>query len=522
MLYFSRWKHTMVIGVCLLAILLAAPNLFTDKELDGFPSWLPKQTVHLGLDLQGGSQLLLEVNSKVYYRDQYASFENQIRSSLRDKKIGYVGLSSSGSAVNFSVRKSEDAAEAKKAVRKVDRDADIAIEGDRFSVTYGEQQLHRMLDHVVGQSIEIVRRRIDETGTKEPIIQRQGSQRILLQVPGLDNPEQLKQLLGKTAKLTFHLMDESASLEKAVQTGVAPVGSLLLEGEGRDGQISYHLIKKKAMLTGDMLEDAQATFVNGRPVVSFRFNTFGGKQFGAITKQNIGKPFAVVLDNKVISAPVIQEPILGGSGIIQGNFNVQTANELAMLLRAGALPVPLAILEERTVGPSLGEDSIEAGKLAGLVGVCLVVGFMLLSYGTFGLLATCALAIYMTLILAMLSLFQATLTMPGIAGIVLTIGMAVDANVLIFERIREEVRAGAAPSTAIERGFRHAFSAIFDSNITTLIVALLLYMYGSGPVRGFAVTLAIGIVSSMFSAITMTRYFIVLWFRQRKPQELRI
>lgn len=522
MLHFSRWKHTMIIGFCLWAILLAAPNLIPYDHYKNMPSWLPTQTVHLGLDLQGGSQLLLEVNSKVYYRDQYASLEDQIRTSLREKKIGYLGLTSNAQKISFSVRKTEDVAAVKKLLRKIDIELEFHVSDTLITAQYSEAHLQKLLDHVVEQSIEIVRRRIDETGTKEPIIQRQGDTRILLQVPGLDNPEQLKQLLGKTAKLTFHLLDENASLETAIQSGIAPAGSMLLEGELVNGKPTSYLLRKKVLLTGDQLADAQATISEGRSVVNFRFNTFGAKQFGNITKQNTGKPFAIVLDQKVISAPVIREPILGGSGQISGNFTPQSANELAMLLRAGALPVPLSIIEERTVGPSLGEDSIEAGKVAGLVGISLVVCFMLLSYGAFGLFATCALSIYMTLILALLSLFQATLTMPGIAGIVLTIGMAVDANVLIFERIREEITAGAAPSSAIRRGFEHALSAILDSNITTLIVAILLYIYGSGPVRGFAVTLAIGILSSMFSAITMTRYFIALWFNRAKPDSIRI
>jgi preprotein translocase subunit SecD len=368
---------------------------------------------------------------------------------------------------------------------------------------------------VVEQSIEIIRRRIDETGTREPTIQRQGEDRILVQLPGVKDPERIKKLLGKTAKLTFHLVDPTTPLADAFQ-GRVPPGSVLLpaaEGEG----ISHYVVRKRVRVSGERLIDAQPTFDQGRPVVSFRFDTLGGKKFGDTTRDNVGKQLAIILDGAVISAPSIREPILGGSGIITGRFTVKEVQDLALLLRAGALPAPLTILEERTVGPSLGADSI-----ASLLGLVLVVAAMALVYTVFGIMADIALFINLVLIAGVLSLFQATLTLPGIAGIVLTIGMAVDANVLIFERIREEVRAGRTPISAIEAGYRRALTTIIDSNVTTLIAALLLLIFGSGPVKGFGVTLSIGIATSMFTAIMVTRYMVVTWLRQRRPSALPI
>ncbi|MBV8934281.1 MAG: protein translocase subunit SecD, partial [Alphaproteobacteria bacterium] len=376
----------------------------------------------------------------------------------------------------------------------------------------------------VDQSIEIIRRRIDETGTKEPTIQREGSDRILVQLPGVDNPEHVKALLGRTAKLTFQLVDTTVSLEDA-RRGRLPPGSEVLPAEegraGRSGPAAY-VVRKRVMVGGDTLVDAQPTFQNNEPVVSFRFDSAGAKRFGDATRENVGKPFAIVLDNKVISAPVIREPILGGSGIISGSFTVQSASDLALLLRAGALPAPITILEERTVGPDLGADSIHAGAVASIVGVILVVVFMFLFYGLFGVFADIALIFNLCLMLGSLSLLGATLTLPGIAGIALTMGMAVDANVLIYERIREEVRAGRTMLSALDAGFKRAFGTILDSHITTLVAGALMFWLGSGPVKGFAVTLSIGVLTSLFSAILVTRLLIVTWLRQWKPRVIPI
>lgn len=370
---------------------------------------------------------------------------------------------------------------------------------------------------VVQQSIEIVRRRIDETGTREPSIQRQGENRIVVQLPGVDDPERVKDLLGQTARMSFHLVDED------VVPGVDPIppGSRLLPSReiGPAGQPYEFVIRNRVMVSGDNLVDAQATFQDGQPVVSFRFDSVGAQRFGDATRNNVGRLFAIVLDDEVISAPVIREPILGGRGVISGSFTTQEAQDLALLLRAGALPAELVILEERSIGPGLGADSIAAGQFASILGAVLVVVFMVAVYGLFGTMASAALIINIILLLASLTILQATLTLPGIAGIVLTIGMAVDANVLIFERIREEVRAGRGPVSAIDYGYREAMSAIIDANVTTLIAALLLYQFGTGPIRGFAVTLSIGLVTSMFTAIMVTRLFMVSWLRAGRTKK---
>ncbi|MFQ5985423.1 MAG: protein translocase subunit SecD, partial [Alphaproteobacteria bacterium] len=376
----------------------------------------------------------------------------------------------------------------------------------------------------VEQSIEIVRRRIDETGTREPTIQRQGEDRILVQLPGVDDPDRIKGLLGKTAKLQFRLVDVGTSVADALQ-GRLPPGSELLEADDEvdaAGRPRLYVVRKRVIVGGDRLVDAQPTIQTNLPVVSFSFDRVGARKFGAATTENVGRPLAIVLDNKVISAPVIREPITGGAGIITGNFTVQETTDLALLLRAGALPAPLTILEERSVGPSLGADSIRAGKFAAILGLVLVVAFMTTGYGLFGLAANVALILNIVIIGGVLSLLQATLTLPGIAGIVLTIGMAVDANVLIFERVREEVANGRTPFSAVDAGYRRALTTIIDSNVTTFIAAILLFGLGSGPVKGFGVTLAIGIATSMFTAVMVTRMVIVLWLHRRRPRLLPI
>ncbi|MCP5362242.1 MAG: protein translocase subunit SecD [Hyphomicrobiales bacterium] len=519
MLHFSRLKISLILAVCLLAVVMSLPNFIRDEN--GKPaSWLPtNRTLNLGLDLQGGSYLLLEVDFDTYLRQQVEQLVDDIRAKLRENKIGYVNLGADEKFARFDLRDPPQADTAEEAIRDISRDFMISREGDSLRVSYRDDVLDTMRRNVLEQSIEIVRRRVDETGTREPIIQRQGDNRILLQVPGLQDPERLKQLLGRTAKMTFHLMDDTNPYPG---TAVRPGPGLeLLTGQD-EGKLRYYLIKKRVMLSGELLVNSQSTFERGQPVVSFRFNNQGARKFGDITKHNVGKPFAIVLDGKVISAPRINEPILGGSGIISGGFSVQEAQDLALLLRAGALPAPLEIVEERTVGPSLGQDSIDAGIAASIIGMVLVAVFMLLFYGLFGVFSTISLAVNLVLIMAALSLFGATLTLPGIAGIVLTIGMAVDANVLIFERIREEVNNGRTPLSATESGFKQAFTTILDANVTTLIATLLLFAFGSGPVKGFAVTLSIGIIASMFTAILLTRLMIATWLRRKRPKKLPI
>jgi preprotein translocase subunit SecD len=399
------------------------------------------------------------------------------------------------------------------------------MDDNLFMIRFTDQAILAIKNSAVDQSIEIVRRRIDETGTREPTIQRQGLDRILVQVPGLDDPERLKRLLGKTAKMSFHLLDNRGSMTEALK-GRIPPGTMLLSSieDTSEGQVRRYLVKKRVAVAGDRLIDSQPSYDSrsGQPIVNFRFDTLGGKKFGDVTKRNVNRPFAIVLDGKVISAPVIREPILGGSGQISGNFTISGAQDLALLLRAGALPAPLTILEERTVGPGLGADSIASGKTASIIGLVLVIIFMIITYGIFGVFANVALLVNMVLILGGLSLLQATLTLPGIAGIVLTIGMAVDANVLVFERIREEVRAGRTPISAIDSGYNRAITTIIDANLTTLIAALILFYFGSGPVRGFAVTLSIGIVTSMFTAIMLTRLLVVAWIKNRRITEVPI
>lgn len=514
MLEFPRWKILLVVCVCLWGILQALPNLLPEETRTEL-SFLPQDTMNLGLDLRGGSYLLLQVDMDIYLHEQLEQLLDDVRRRMREKRLGYRGLAVKDGVVIFTLRNRDDDELLSDALSDLFRDVetDIASNGN-VTLRYREKYIEQMKKMVIEQSIEIVRRRVDETGTREPIIQRQGDERILLQVPGLQDPEQLKRLLGKTAKMTFHLMSKTNPYpQKMVHP---PSGEQIVPG--KEGQL--YMIKRKVELSGDLLVDARASFQQGEPIVNFRFNTQGGKRFGQITRENVNKPFAIVLDGVVLTAPRINEPILGGAGMISGSFTVQSANDLALLLRAGALPAPLHILEERTVGPSLGQDSINAGKAAALVGIILVIAMIILFYGLFGLFSTLALAMNMVLIVAVLSLFQATLTLPGIAGMVLTMGMAVDANVLIFERIREEVRVGKTPFAAIDHGFRQAFKTILDSNITTLIATLLLFIYGSGPVKGFAVTLSAGILCSMFSAILLTRLMIILWLKRTRPKTI--
>ncbi len=522
MLYFANWKILVIVGACVLGVLFSLPNLFAPAQLAWLPKAIPHKQVALGLDLRGGSYLLLEVDVAAAQRDRLNTIIDNVRNALRDAKIGYTGLNVEGDAITFTIRDLDRLDAARQALGKVDQELTVEVANDgagamRFSTQSTENRRRQAVD----QSIEIIRRRIDETGTKEPTIQREGQNRILVQLPGVDNPEHVKALLGRTAKLTFQMVDSSVTVEEA-RRGRMPPGTEILQavedGRGRGG--SAYLVRKRVMVGGDTLVDAQATFQNNEPVVSFRFDGTGAKRFGDATRENVGKPFAIVLDNKVISAPVIREPILGGSGVISGSFTVQTASDLALLLRAGALPAPISILEERSVGAELGADSIHAGAVASIVGVALVVVFMVLFYGLFGIFADIALFFNLCLMLAALSLLGATLTLPGIAGIALTMGMAVDANVLIYERIREELRSGRTMLSSLEAGFTRAFGTILDSHVTTLVAGVLLYWLGSGPIKGFAVTLSIGVLTSLFSAILVTRLLIVTWVRQLKPKAI--
>ena len=514
MIKLSKAKIFSAIICTILGILYSLPNFTPISE----NSILPNKTVNLGLDLRGGSHLLLEVDFDKYLIDQMEVFSDALRREFRKEKLGYKNLKARGDQLSFTLRNIEDFEKIRSAIRSIERLSIIEQKGENITVKYDESRIEQLRDNVFDQSIEIVRMRVDSTGTKEPVIQKQGSNYILLQVPGEENPAYLRSILGQTAKLTFHLVDEEAASglpSKNVSENI------VLQGSYEDGR-TYNLpLNKRPIITGDMLTTAQATFnERSMPAVSFSLNNIGGKLFGEVTKNNKGRRLAIVIDNKILSAASINEPILGGSGSISGGFTPQTAEELALMLRAGALPAPLKIIEERTIGPNLGADSIEAGKKAGMLGFIGVIIFMFWSYGTLGLFANIALSLAMLYILALLSLFQATLTLPGIAGIILTIGMAVDANVLIYERIREELRKEASNLFAIKQGFDTAFSTIADSNITTLIAALMLYIFGTGAVKGFAVSLSIGIVASMFAAIVITKLLVDIWMKYCKPKSL--
>jgi preprotein translocase subunit SecD len=520
---FPRWKVFTILGVCFVFVLLALPNLFTESTRAKWPSFLPNKTVNLGLDLQGGSYLLLEVQFDKYFHEQLVSAVDALRAEMLSRKVGYKDLGLSGDAIRFTLL-APSGVDTAELVRKVDADFDVRDKGNgTYEAGFSSTSVRTRKLQLLEQSIQIVNRRVNETGTREPIIQRQGDSRIVLQVPGLQDPERLKALLGKTAKMTFHLVDDSSDLAAAVR-GAAPAGERVVYEEGKDGKPRPTLIFSRIILNGDQLADAQANYdqQTGEPIVSQRFTTAGAKRFADFTRENVGKRFAVLLDDKVITAPVIREAILGGNGQISGNFTQDSAADLAVLMRAGALPAPLKVIEERSVGPSLGSDSIAAGKRASLLGVVLVMGFMLINYGLFGIFANVALFGNLIFIMGALSLFQATLTLPGIAGMVLTLGMAVDANVLIYERIREEIRNGKSPFASIDSGFRIARRTIFDSNVTTLTAALLLFYFGTGTVKGFAVTLAIGILASMFTAILLTRLMVASWLRRNKPKTVPI
>jgi preprotein translocase subunit SecD len=518
------------------AALEAMPAGATDPALEAqaaqWPSFMPSFLVNLGLDLRGGAHLLAEVRVADVYEARLQSMWPDVRDLLRDQRdtVGTIRLQPSAPdelRVRLNERP-EQATRAAELVRGLARpvttltgagasDIDVSVDGSDIVIRLSEAERQATDDRTVQQSLEIIRRRIDEVGTREPTIQRQGADRILIQVPGVGSAAELKEIIGTTAQLTFKpVVTRTTNPDMPAGAGNELVPSLDEEGQ-------FYVLEQAPVVTGEELVDAQPAFdQNGRPAVNFRFNPTGARKFGDYTAANIGNPFAIVLDNEVISAPVIQSHIPGGSGIITGNFTVEESTQLAVLLRAGALPAGLDFLEERTIGPELGADSIEAGKIACIVAGIAVLVFMILSYGLFGVFANIALIINVALIFGLLSLIGATLTLPGIAGIVLTIGMAVDANVLVFERIREELKTAKGPARAIDLGYEKALSAIVDANITTFMTALILYVMGSGPVRGFAITLGLGIMTSVFTAIFVTRLIIVIWFERRRPKTIEV
>ncbi len=532
MLYFTRWKALAIILTALVVCLCAVPNFFPEATVKGWPRWAQRHLV-LGLDLQGGSHILLEVDANAVKKDKLDQIRDDVRRALRDAKIGYTGLAARPDSVEVRVKDS-DLQNALTKLRDLSqplggllgssgqRSLEVSdAGGGLIRLTVPQAAITERIRQAVEQSIQIVERRVNELGTVEPLIQRQGVDRILVQVPGLQDPTRLKELLGKTAKLDFRMVDLTVPADQATQGRVPQDSEVLMSSTSPK---TPYVIKKQVLVSGADLTDAQPGFDqrSGEPIVSFRFNTSGSRKFAQATSDNVGQPFAIVLDNEVISAPVIREPITGGSGQISGSFTVQAANDLAILLRAGALPAPLTIIEERTVGPGLGQDSIEKGELAAYVGSILVIVFMLLTYRLFGVFANIAVAINVAMIFGVLSFLNATLTLPGIAGIVLTVGIAVDSNVLIYERIREELRGGRNAISAIDAGFKRALPTILDSNITTFIAAAVLFYIGTGPVRGFAVTLGIGIITTVFTAFLLTRLIVAGWVRWKRPQSVPI
>jgi SecD/SecF fusion protein len=534
-LQISFWSRLLTYLILAAGILIALPNALPDNVRERIPRFLPSQTINLGLDLQGGSYLLLQVDFDQVSRDHAESMVGDIRAALRKAHIQATDLNAHGDAVSVRITDPSRMDEARTLIQGLNP----SMAGSVLSVDGKEYQMNepgggvitlQMTDayktltrqQVMDQSIEVVRRRIDELGTREPDITRAGEDRILVQVPGLQDPTQLKTILGKTAKMTFQLVDEQAN----PMAQVPPIGDEILPLQGRNKNIPLEkiVVERRVLVSGDRLTSASQEFDSqtGLPVVSFRLDSVGAKQFADVTTQHLGHRFAIVLDKQVITAPVIQSPILGGSGQITGSGTAEEANNLAILLRAGALPAPLQIIEERTVGAALGADSIRAGRISAITGLCLVALFMVLRYGMFGLFADIALTLNVVLLLAALTLFGATLTLPGIAGIVLTMGMAVDANVLIYERIREEQRNGRSMLASIDTGFRRAMATIIDANMTHLIASLILFQLGTGPVKGFAVTLGLGIITSFFTAVMVTRLIVITWLNMARPRKLTI
>jgi preprotein translocase subunit SecD len=547
-LHVARWRVLTVIIVTLLGLLYALPNALPAGVRAAMPSWLPSKTINLGLDLQGGSYLMFEVESGAVFKARLETVADDLSRDLRAQRrpgdltaaktpIAFAGrgLSPDNQVARITIENAADLPEAVKRATALGTpvqglsgptgrsDLDITtLPGNIIEIRLTEEAKTSLTRRAVSQSIEVIRRRIDETGTKEPAITRQGVDRIVLQAPGESDPEKLKRLVGKTARLTFQMVDDSVSPEDAV-AGRIPPGAELLDQVGAGGG-SKLLVRRREIVSGDNLVDAQPGFDDkGGSSINFRFDDKGGKAFGRASTDNVGKRFAIVLDDKIISAPVIQTAILGGSGQITGNFTLEEAIELSTLLRAGALPAPLKVLEQRTVGPEQGKDSITAGANAGLIAMALIVLFMFLAYGfIFGGISIVALAVNLILILAIMTTFGATMTLPGIAGLILTIGAAVDANVLIYERMREEELSGRSTALAIDAGFKRAIVTVLDANATALITAVILFFMGTGPIKGFAWTLSIGVITSMFTAILMTQVMVAAWYWRVKPKRLPI
>ena len=533
MLDFPRWKVWLVWATIAFCALLAIPSIVPEASRAKWPGWIPQPVINLGLDLAGGSYILLEADTKDVAATRIEAMREQITTEMRrgNPRIAIGDISTRDAQLSFMVRDATQVDAARErllpltsgAAMTGQRDWDITVvDGTRFVMKPTAAGINVAIDTAMNDAREIVGKRINALGTREPTIVRQGSNRIVVEVPGLDDPQALKALLGKTAKLEFKLVDQIGSADQdALARGQAPIGSQVLPFESGQGGIA---VKRSTIISGDQIADAKQTYdQNGQPNVTLTFNGEGGRRFARVTQENTGKPFAIIVDNKVISAPNINEPILGGTATISGGgFTTQSANELAIALRSGKLPVALKVVQESTISAELGADSIQKGVLAGIVGSLALIAFMIVTYVRFGVYTTVALVVNAVMILGVMAVFNATLTLPGIAGFVLTIGAAVDANVLINERIREEARRGRAVIQTIEIGYKEASRAIFDANITNVISAVIMFVFGTGPVRGFAVVLAIGIVTSVFTGVTLTRLLVAGWLKRNRPKTINI
>jgi preprotein translocase subunit SecD len=531
MLEFPKWKVWLVSLVVAAGVLLSIPSLIAGTPYaSAWPKWLPHYKINLGLDLAGGSHLLLEADAQDALKQRLQAKEDEVATELRrDPRIDVGDISTAGGRLSFLVRDPTKVDAAVERMRRLsqplqltgNRDWDVqVVDSTRIVLTPTPAGTNQALKDAMGVARDVVRRRIDPGGTKEITVVTEGGNRILVEVPGVEDPEELKKLIGQTARLEFKLVDLSADPTQ-VQQGRAPPGSQVLPMADGSG---FMAVKRRVMVSGDQLTSASQSFDSqtGAPDIQIKFNTAGARRFGRATQENVGKPFAIILDDKILSAPNINEPILGGNAQISGNFTVQSAHDLAVSLASGKLPVKLNVIEERTVSAELGQDSIHKGAIASIVSVLAVIVFMLVTYGRFGVYANIALVVNAFLILGIMAMFNATLTLPGIAGFILTIGAAVDANVLINERIREEIRRGRRLIDAVETGYHEAFRAIFDANVTHVISAAIMAYFGSGPVRGFAVVLMIGVVTSVFTAVYFTRMLVALWIRRTRPRELHI
>jgi preprotein translocase subunit SecD len=556
MLNLPRWQTIVIIAITVLSGIFALPNLLPAVVLDILPGWYAQSRINLGLDLRGGAHFLLEADLRGVLNERLTNLGDSMRVELRKQQVQFKDVVvEPGRAVVVTLQDEAQRPKALEAARNVDPSLAVSGQGDTVRLAYSEQELFRKKKEVIDQSIEILRRRVDETGTLEPTIVQQGDDRILLQVPGIKDTTDLKRKLNQTAKLTFHLVNEDVAAAGAGMPATLPPTTMMVptregmlelrrvnpkaiedinaanprpspEQVCRRHQVQCLPVFKRVIVGGEDLDDAKATFEQqqgGRPIISFTFNSAGGRSFCTATRQNVGKRLAIMLDGEIISAPVVQSAICGGSGIITGQFTTQQTQEQALLLRSGALPATLTIIEERTVGADLGADAIRAGTIAALVGTALVVILMFVAYGpVFGGFANLAMLVNLLMVFAGMSILGASLTLPGMAGLVLTVGMSVDSNVLIYERVREEKALGRSPFSALATGYERAMSAIIDANLTTLIAGVLLFGFGSGPIRGFATTLSLGLLTSMFSATIFTRMLLAVWVRWRRPSELVI